>query len=294
MKSGFVAIIGKPNAGKSTLINALVNAKIAITSPKAQTTRNSILGILNSKDYQIVFIDTPGVHKPSTHLGTYMVKEAMNQALGADVIFYLVDANSGVRNEDKEILDRLFKENENIFLLVNKIDEISKDKLIERLAYASKLYDFKEIIPISALKKENLDDLLDTLLKYLTDSVKYYPDDVLTPNTINFNISEIIREKLLINLNEEIPHLLAVNIDEYSEEENKVNIEASIIVNKESHKAIVIGKSGNMLKKIKGDASSDIRKLLNKKVYLSLFVKLEEDWLNKDTKLFDLGYFIEK
>lgn len=294
MKSGFVAIIGKPNAGKSTLINALVNAKIAITSPKAQTTRNSILGILNSKDYQIVFIDTPGVHKPSTHLGTYMVKEAMNQALGADVIFYLVDANAGVRNEDKEILDRLFKENENIFLLVNKIDEISKDKLIERLAYASKLYDFKEIIPISALKKENLDDLLDTLLKYLTDSVKYYPDDVLTPNTINFNISEIIREKLLINLNEEIPHLLAVNIDEYSEEENKVNIEASIIVNKESHKAIVIGKSGNMLKKIKGDASSDIRKLLNKKVYLSLFVKLEEDWLNKDTKLFDLGYFIEK
>ena len=294
MKSGFVAIIGRPNAGKSTLINALVNSKIAITTSKAQTTRNSILGILNNKDYQIVFIDTPGLHIPNTHLGSFMNKEALNQALGADVIYYLVDAKTGLRNDDKDNLDKLFKDNENIFLLINKIDLISKDKLIERLSYASSSYNFKEIIPISALNKDNLDDLLNTTLNYLNDSVKYYPDDVLTPNTKKFEISEIIREKVLLNIDDEIPHLSAVNIDNLNETESKIEIEASIIVNKDSHKGIVIGKSGNMLKKINGEASKELRRLLNKKVHLSLFVKVEEDWLNKDSKLFDLGYFIEK
>lgn len=294
MKSGFVAIVGKPNAGKSTLINALLNRKIAITTHKAQTTRNAILGILNKDDYQIVFIDTPGIHNPNTHLGSYMNKEAYNQAYGADVIYYIVDGNAGLRNEDKEILDKLFEYEVPIFLIINKIDEIKQDKLIERLAYASNNYKFSELIPISALNKENLDDLLDTTLNYLKDSIKYYPEDVVTPNTLEFQISEIIREKIILNTEQEVPHLTAVTIDTLKHTENRISIEASIVVNKASHKGILIGKSGSMLKKINGQASREIKNITGKKVFLSLYVKVEEDWLNKDKKLFELGYFLEK
>lgn len=294
MKSGFIAIVGRPNAGKSTLLNSLLSKKVAITTHKAQTTRNAILGILNKSDYQIVFIDTPGIHNPNTHLGTYMNKEAYNQAFGADVIYYIVDGNSGIRNEDKQILDRLFEYNAPVFLLVNKIDEISKNKLIERLNYAASSYDFKEIIPISALNKDNLDDLIETSLNYLNDSVKYYPSDIETPNSLEFQIAEIIREKIILNTEQEIPHLSAVKIDTLKESDKRITIEATIIVNKDSHKAIIIGKSGSMLKKINTQSSIDIKKLTGKKVFLSLYVRVEEDWLNKDKKLFDLGYFLEK
>lgn len=294
MKSGFIAIVGKPNAGKSTLINSLLSKKIAITTHKAQTTRNAILGILNDPDYQIVFIDTPGIHNPNTHLGTYMNKEAYNQAFGADIIYYIVDGNSGLRNDDKEILDKLFEYDVPIFLLVNKIDEISNDKLIERLAYASNAYNFSEIIPISALKKENLDDLIKTSLNYLNDSVKYYPEDVETPNSLEFQIAEIIREKIILNTEQEIPHLAAVKIDTLKQTDKRITIEATIVVNKASHKGIMIGKSGSMLKKINSQASKEIKELTGKKVFLSLYVRVEEDWLNKDKKLFDLGYFLEK
>lgn len=294
MKSGFIAIVGKPNAGKSTLINSLLSKKIAITTHKAQTTRNAILGILNDPDYQIVFIDTPGIHNPNTHLGTYMNKEAYNQAFGADIIYYIVDGNSGLRNDDKEILDKLFEYDVPIFLLVNKIDEISNDKLIERLAYASNAYNFSEIIPISALKKENLDDLIKTSLNYLNDSVKYYPEDVETPNSLEFQIAEIIREKIILNTEQEIPHLAAVKIDTLKQTDKRITIEATIVVNKASHKGIMIGKSGSMLKKINNQASKEIKELTGKKTFLSLYVRVEEDWLNKDKKLFDLGYFLEK
>lgn len=294
MKSGFVALVGKPNAGKSTLINSLLNKKIAITTHKAQTTRNAILGILNNPEYQIVFIDTPGIHNPNTHLGSYMNKEAYNQAYGADVIYYIVDGNSGLRNDDKEILDKLFEYEVPVFLLVNKIDEINNDKLIERLAYASNNYDFKEIIPISALNKDNLDDLLKTTLNYLGDSIKYYPDDITTPNSLEFQISEIIREKIILNTEQEIPHLTAVKIDTIKATDTRITIEASIIVNKDSHKGIIIGKSGSMLKKINGASSREIKKITGKKVFLSLYVRVQEDWLNSDKKLFELGYFLEK
>lgn len=294
MKSGFIAIVGKPNAGKSTLINSLLSKKIAITTHKAQTTRNAILGILNDPEYQIVFIDTPGIHNPNTHLGTYMNKEAYNQAFGADIIYYIVDGNSGLRNDDKEILDKLFEYDVPIFLLVNKIDEISNDKLIERLAYASNANNFSEIIPISALKKENLDDLIKTSLNYLNDSVKYYPEDVETPNSLEFQIAEIIREKIILNTEQEIPHLAAVKIDTLKQTDKRITIEATIIVNKASHKGIMIGKSGSMLKKINSQASKEIKELTGKKTFLSLYVRVEEDWLNKDKKLFDLGYFLEK
>ena len=222
-----------------------------------------------------------------------MNKEAYASADGADIIYYVIDGQKGLNNEDKQILDKLFSYGIPIFAIFNKIDEISNDKLIERCNYAANHYDFKEIIPISALEKNNLDELLETTKKYLNDGILYYPEDVDEVNTLEFKISEIIREKIILNTYEEIPHLTAVKIDEYKETESKIFIEASIIVNKQSHKGIIIGKQGSMLKKINMAASKDLKELLNKKIVLSLYVKVEEDWLNKEKKLFDLGYFNE-
>ena len=294
MKSGFVAIIGKPNAGKSTLINSLIGKKIAITTAKAQTTRNAILGILNKDDYQIVFIDTPGIHNPSNHLGTYMNKEAFNQAYGADIIYYLVDGNAGLKNDDKDILKKIFEYDIPVFLLLNKTDAMSNSKVVERLSYASQNFNFSEIIPISALNKDNLDDLINTTLNYLKDSVQYYPNDIETPSSMEFQMAEVIREKIILYTDKEIPHLTAVTITSIKETDKRIKAEATITVNKDSHKAIIIGKGGEMLKKINFAASGDLTRLLNKKVMLSLFVKTDEDWLNKDKKLFELGYFLEK
>ncbi|MBQ1287845.1 MAG: GTPase Era [Erysipelotrichaceae bacterium] len=292
MKSGFIAILGRPNAGKSTLINALLKEKIAITTQKAQTTRNAILGILNEEDLQIVFIDTPGIHEAKTALGSYMNKEAMSQAEGADIIYYIVDGQKGLQEEDKQILKRLAQYESPIFLLVNKIDELSSDQLIKRLSYAGENYKFEEIIPISALNKENLDELLQTSMKYLHDDVQYYPSDVKTNMNLEFRISEIIREKIILNTREEIPHLVACRIEEIKEKASKVQIEATIICNKDTHKGIIIGRNGSMLKKINDQASSDIARLFDhKKIILSLYVKVEEVWLNSQKQLFDLGYF---
>lgn len=292
MKSGFVAILGKPNAGKSTLINAILGEKIAITTEKAQTTRNAILGILNEDDCQIVFIDTPGIHEARTALGTYMNREAMSQAEGVDIIYYIVDAEKGLQSDDKEILKRIFSYDAPVFLLMNKIDEVSSDLLIRRLAYAQNNYDFAEIIPISALKKDNLDELLKTSRLYLKDDVQYYPEDMKTNMNIEFRISEIIREKIITNMREEVPHLVACRVEEIKEKTSKVFIEATIICNKDTHKGIIIGKNGSMLKKINDQASSDIAKLFDhKKIILSLYVRVEEDWLNSQKQLFDLGYF---
>ena len=292
MLSGFIAILGRPNAGKSTLINSLLNEKIAITTQKAQTTRNAILGILNEEDLQIVFIDTPGIHESKTALGSYMNREAMSQAEGVDIIYYIVDGNKGLQSEDREILERLFSYEAPVFLLLNKIDEISSDQLIRRLAYADQNYRFAEIIPISALNRDNLDELLDTSRKYLHDTVRYFPEDVKTNMNREFRIAEIIREKIIVNTREEIPHLVACKVEEIREKASKVQIEATIICNKDTHKAIIIGRGGSMLKKINDQASSDIAPLFdNKKIILSLYVKVEEDWLNSQKQLFDLGYF---
>lgn len=293
MKSGFVAIIGRPNAGKSTLLNNLLNKKVAITTPKAQTTRNAILGIYNKKDLQIVFVDTPGIHKPTSALGNFMNKAAIAQVEGADIIYYLIDGEKGYQEEDTEILKKLEKYNIPIFLLLNKIDEMDNNKIIKRLSYASDMFEFKEIIPISALKDSNINELIETSKKYLNDSVRYYPEDVDTITSDDFKIAEIIREKIILFTEKEIPHLTAVNIDSIRETDKKVFIEASIIVNKDSHKAIIIGKKGAMLKRINDASCFDLNKLFNKKVVLSLYVKVEEEWLNSQKKLFELGYFIE-
>lgn len=292
MKSGFIAILGKPNAGKSTLINALLGEKIAITTDKAQTTRNAILGIMNNDNEQIVFIDTPGIHEAKTALGSYMNKEAMSQAEGVDIIYYIVDGGKGLQSDDKDILKRVFSYGAPVFLLMNKIDELSSDLLIRRLAYAQSNYDFAEIIPISALKKDNLEELLETSRKYLKDDVQYYPADMKTNMNLEFRISEIIREKIITNMREEVPHLVACRIEEIKEKTSKVFIEATIICNKDTHKGIIIGRNGSMLKKINDQASNDIAKLFDhKKIILSLYVRVEEDWLNSQKQLFDLGYF---
>ena len=292
MKSGFIAILGRPNAGKSTLINALLKEKIAITTQKAQTTRNAILGILNEDDTQIVFIDTPGIHEAKTALGSYMNREAMSQAEGVDIIYYIIDGTKGLQKADAQILDNLKKYDAPIFLLVNKIDALNADQLIRRLAYADQNYDFAEIIPISALNSDNLDELLETSKKYLNDSVQYYPEDMTTNMNLEFRVAEIIREKIILNTREEIPHLVAVKVEEIREKTSKVQIEATIVCNKDTHKGIIIGRNGSMLKKINDQASSDISRLFDgKKVILSLYVKVEEDWLNSQKQLFDLGYF---
>lgn len=291
MRSGFVAIIGKPNAGKSTLINSLIKEKLAITTPKAQTTRNSILGIYNEDDCQIVFIDTPGIHEAKTALGSYMNKEAFSQAEGVDVIYFIVDGSKGIQADDKPIIERLFSYGVPVFLLLNKIDEMSQDLMIKRLSYAQSNYDFAELIPISALKSDNLDELLKTTKGYLHDDVLYYPPDYRSSINREFQIAEIIREKIIMNMEEEVPHLVACKVDEIKEKTSKVFIEATIICNKASHKGMIIGRNGKMLKKINDNASSDIAKLYGKKIVLSLYVKVEEDWLNSQKQLFSLGYF---
>ncbi len=291
MKSGFVAIVGKPNAGKSTLINALIHEKVSIISHKAQTTRNSIIGVLNQEDLQIVFLDTPGIHKANTILGNYMNKEAFKQADGVDVIYYLCDAKKGLDDQDREILEQMFSYHVPIFLLLNKIDLISKDQLVSRVIYANENYKFTEIIPISAGNQENLQELLDTTLKYIHDDIQFYPEDVTTNTTIEFRISELIREKILQLTHEEIPHSVAVTVDKMQRDEyDKVHVYANIIVERASQKGMVIGKGGKLLKEVGIRARKDIEALLGNKVYLELWVKVDKDWRNKKSHIEDMGY----
>ena len=294
MKSGFIAIIGRANAGKSTLINTILDRKIAIATHKAQTTRNAIAGIYNDDDSQMIFIDTPGIHDAKTTLGSYMNREALSQANGADVVYFICDGYKGLQKEDEEILDKLFSYELPVFLLINKIDTLKDDVLISRLTYAASRYDFAEIVPISALEKKNIDELLKTTKGYLSDSVRYYPEDMITNMSEEFNVSEIIREKIILSTYEEIPHLTAVEIEELKKTDNKVFIEATIICNKDTHKGIIIGKNGSMLKKINIAASKELKAYFEKKVVLSLYVRVEEDWLNKEKRLFELGYFLDK
>lgn len=292
MKTGFVAIVGKPNAGKSSLINAILKEKISIISKKAQTTRNSIIGILNRDDSQIVYLDTPGIHKANTVLGSYMNKEALKQADGVDVIYYLVDAKKGIDEADDEILRQIFTYKVPVFLLFNKIDLISKDTLLKRIMYASNKYQFSEIIPISALLEDNLEELHTTTLNYFHDDIEFYPRDAVTNTTLEFRISEIIREKILLKCDQEIPHFVACKVDSLKIKEKKAYIEATIVCNKDTHKAIIIGHHGKKLQSINLAASKDISELLKKRVILSLFVKVEEDWMNKNSRLYDLGYYV--
>lgn len=290
MKSGFIAIIGRPNAGKSTLLNALVERKIAIVTDTAQTTRNNIQGIRTEEDVQYVFIDTPGIHKPKHLLGNKLNRFAYNAMQDVDVIYWIIDASEPFGKGDEFVLERIKNTNAQVFLLLNKIDLISKEKLVEVLIEWEKRYDFNEIIPISALKQHNLKALLDVTKQVLPEGIQYFPSEMKSDHSESFLVKELIREKAIFYTQEEIPHSIAVVLERYVEKEDLLIVEALIVVERKSQKPILIGKGGSMIKQIGMSTRKDLELILNRKVHLQLFVKIEEDWRNKEYKLKDLGY----
>lgn len=291
LKSGFVSLVGRPNVGKSTLLNSLVGYKIAITSDKAQTTRNSIQGIYNDDDSQIVFVDTPGIHKPKHKLGRRLNEEAYYSIDDVDIILFLMDVTMPFGKGDNFVLDRIKQAKKPTFLILNKVDKIKKDHLLELILKYKDIYDFKEIIPISALKKDNVNEIINTLKKYLPDNVKYFPDEELTNTTIEFRTAELIREKVLRLTDEEVPHAVTCVVERYEDKKDKAIITATIIVERDSLKSIIIGKQGKMLKSIGSKARQDIEKMVGKKVYLDLFVKTIKNWRDKEKYLRELGFY---
>lgn len=291
MKSGFVSIIGRPNVGKSTLINALVGHKVAIVSNKPQTTRHNIQGIYNEEDCQIVFVDTPGIHKPHHKLGVRLNDQAYFSIDDVDIVLYMVDITESLGSGDLFVIEKLKEINKPVFLLLNKTDKIKKTEIFEKIDEYNKLYDFKEIIPLSALKKDNVQPVIKTLKKYLPDAIKYYEDEELTDTTVEFRIAEIIREKVLELTGEEVPHTVTCLVEEYKELKNKTEISAVIIVERDSIKGIIIGKQGALIKEIGTRARKDIEVMLDKKVYLSLFVKTVKKWRDTEKYLREFGFY---
>lgn len=290
MKSGFVGLIGRPNVGKSTLMNSILGKKIAITSNKPQTTRNIIQGIYNEEDTQIIFVDTPGIHKPKSKLGKFLNEEAYFSINDVDVILFIVDVKEDLGKGDLFIID-LFKEiNTPIILVLNKIDKLTKEEILLKIDEYKDLYNFCEIVPVSALKKDNVDRLVTVIKKYLKDNIRYFPTDIYTSSPITFIISELIREKIFELTDEEIPHSVTTLIENIEETDEVVSINALIIVDRENLKKIIIGKQGSMIKEIGTKARIDIETLLGKKVYLELFVKVIPKWKDKEKYLKELGF----
>ena len=290
MKCGFVSLVGRPNVGKSTLLNSLLGMKLAITSNVSGTTRNIIQGIYNDNDSQIIFIDTPGIHKPTHKLGTLMNRKAYEHTQGVDVILFLVDIYHGFGKGDQFILDRIKDHNVPIFLLLNKVDEF-KDKrvLLEKINELKEKYDFSEIIPISAKKKSNLDSLLSSLKKYLPEMDKIYSEEDLTNVSTKFIMAEFVREKVLELTRQEIPHTVTCYVENYEEEENLVHIQVLIVVDRDNIKKIIIGKHGSMLKEIGSRARHDMEEFLGKKVYLETYVKTLKNWRDEEKYFLELG-----
>ena len=291
-KSGFIALIGRPNVGKSTLLNEIIGQKIAIMSNKPQTTRNKIQGVYTTDEAQMIFIDTPGIHKPKHKLGDFMIKVATNALGEVDLILLLVDAVEGIGRGDRFIIEKLKAYSTPVFLVINKIDEVHPDDLLSIIDDYKDLYDFAEIIPISALKGNNVNRLLKQIKKTLPDGPKYYPADQVTDHPEKFVISELIREKVLQLTREEVPHSIAVVIDHLEQREDKdiIDVMATIIVERGSQKGIVIGKQGSLLKEIGKRARMDIENLLGSKVFLELWVKVQKDWRNKSHHLRHYGF----
>ncbi len=289
MKSGFVSLIGRPNVGKSTLLNQILNQKIAITSNKPQTTRNIIQGIYNEDGVQIVFIDTPGIHKPLNRLGKFLNKEAQSFTKDVDFILLVVDAKEGLGAGDKKIISTLGKD-ENVILVLNKIDRMNEADILRAIKDYKDLYDFKEIVPISASTGDNVNTLMTQIKKYLDDNVRYFDNDMITTNTINFLVSEFVREKLFRMTEEEIPHSITCITSKFEEKKNIVNITVDIIIDRDSIKKIIIGKDGSLLKAVGIEARKDIEALLAKKVYLELYVKTIKNWRDKEKYLKELGF----
>jgi GTP-binding protein Era len=290
-KSGFVAIIGRPNVGKSTLLNQVIGQKIAIMSDKPQTTRNKIHGVYTKEGMQIVFLDTPGIHKPKSKLGNYMMKVAENTFHEVDAILFLVDVAEGIGGGDRFIIEQLKNVKTPVLLVLNKIDQVHPEALLPIIVAYKDLYDFAEIVPISALQGNNVNTLLEQIGKYLPEGPQYYPADQVTDYPEQFICAELIREKILHMTREEIPHSIAVAIENMKVEENGlVTIGAVIFVERDSQKGIVIGKQGAMLKEIGKQARRDIEKLLGSKIFLELWVKVKKDWRNREHVLKDLGF----
>ncbi|AIE60782.1 GTPase Era [Bacillus methanolicus] len=291
-KSGFISIIGRPNVGKSTFLNRVIGQKIAIMSDKPQTTRNKIQGVLTLHDSQLIFIDTPGIHKPKHKLGDFMMKVAINALKEVDLILFMVNAEEGFGRGEEFIIEKFQQIKTPVFLVINKIDKIHPDELLPLIESYKEKYSFSEIIPISALQGNNVEALLEQIKKYLPEGPQYYPADQVTDHPERFIVSELIREKALHLTREEVPHSLAVVIDkmERREESDVIHVMATVIVERDSQKGIIIGKQGKMLKEIGQRARVDIENLLGSKVFLELWVKVQKDWRNKISQLRDYGF----
>ena len=288
MKSCFVSIVGRPNVGKSTLLNKLLNKKIAITSDKVGTTRNMIYGVYNEDDTQIVFVDTPGINKATSKLGEVLNKTAYS-SFDNDLVLFLVDIASGFGLNDNKILNRLKEDNKDVILVLTKVDKIKKDKLYDEITKLKDLYNFLDIVPISSIKGINTTELIEVIKKYLKDDVKYFDDDVITNVSEKFLVGEIIREKVLNLTREEVPHAVTCIVENMEFKKDKCYINACIVVDRDNLKGIIIGKNGQMLKKIGSMAREEIEVLLGKKVYLELFVKVIDNWRQKPNLFQELG-----
>jgi GTP-binding protein Era len=290
LRSGYVSIVGRPNVGKSTLLNSILGEKIAIVTPKPQTTRNKIIGVKTLPESQIIFIDTPGIHKPRHILGEVMVKTAVEALSEVDVILFMVEPYEPERG-DKAIIDLLKKVQTPVFLLINKIDTVKKPELLPLIDYFKELYNFTDIIPISAIKQDGISLLIEKICEYLPQGPKYYPDDLITDQLERFMVSEIVREKTMDMTRDELPYSVAVEIADWNErEDGLISISCNIYVERDGQKAIIIGKRGAMLKSIGSAARVDIEKLLDTKVFLELWVRVKKNWRNDKRLLKEFGY----
>ncbi|HHW30550.1 MAG TPA: GTPase Era [Clostridiaceae bacterium] len=292
-KSGFATIVGRPNVGKSTLVNSLVGDKISIISSKPQTTRNTIKAIVSKENYQIIFVDTPGIHKPKNKLGEHMVTSAIGTLEEVDAVIMMVEATDSKPGPgDLYILEQLKKIRTPVFLLINKIDLVNKEQVLNVINQYKDLLDFQAVIPISALNLDGIDEIIKELLKVIPEGPKYFPDDSVTDQPETLIVAEFIREKALHYLEDEVPHGIGVEVTSFKERKDKniIDIQANIYCEKNSHKGILIGKNGSMLKKIGSSARMDIERLLGAKVFLELWVKVKEDWRNSISMLKTLGY----
>ncbi len=290
MKSGFVSLVGRPNAGKSTLLNSIIGKKVAITSNKPQTTRNSIQGIYHEKDTQIVFVDTPGIHKPNHKLGSYLNKQAYYSSTDVDVILFLIDASTEFGRGDEFVLNKIKEANKPIILVMNKIDKLTNEQILEKINQYKEIYEFADIVPVSALKKNNTKELIKTIKQYLTDEIKYYEDDQITNKPITFQISEIVREKIFELTEQEVPHSLTCIVENIEKDKNSYHINVAIIVDRDALKRIIIGKQGTMIKEIGIRSRKELEEFLGKKVYLETYVKTIKKWRDKEKYLQEFGF----
>lgn len=292
MKSGFITVVGKPNAGKSTLVNALVGEKVAIVSWRPQTTRNKITGIMHGDGYQAIFLDTPGLHAAKNHLGDYMMKSVKSALNDVDAVCYVVNAEKGMDDYDTDYIQKSVKSGTKTIVVVNKIDAVAPENVLAVLAKLTEIEGLYSVVPVSAKRGDAVDELRDVIVKMLPEGEEYYPDDVFTDRSVRFMAAEIIREKALKLLDKEIPYGIGVYVNKFETRPDGLvtDVDADIICEKQSHKAIIIGKKGEMLKRIATEARKDIEEMLDGKVYLTLWVRVKEEWRDSDFMLKELGY----